>query len=242
MSEVLSTTEPTVSSSHVQTGEDLKPIYRDTILQDLLGTDYEHAKETGLIDAFYYNEDTGEDALLHVLSGDIVMGENGANIPQGFHHEPSARDKRTFVDREHLQGANNAHRRLYREFPYEPYPAQVIIDGFAKRSLQLKDDGQTEIVPAKSGMFPKEYDALAVMKTIVEARDSRDKEKDVIDLDDKVKLAQASAVLLDGETTMKLRLVLDGATEKVITAFPLNSKRSGLMNLTREETREHLGL
>lgn len=60
-------------------------------LVSLLGrVDYEYAKDSGLVDMFYFNPETGRDGLLHVLSGDMQKGPNGAVVVEGFHHEPSA--------------------------------------------------------------------------------------------------------------------------------------------------------
>ncbi|MES2971742.1 MAG: hypothetical protein V4702_05470 [Patescibacteria group bacterium] len=203
-----------------------------------------HAHETGLVDAFFYDETSGEDGLLHVLSGEMVAGPDGASLPMGFHHEPSAIDSRTFVDRQHLEleVSSSDHRRRYREFPYEPYPAHVVIEGLRKVRVATADDGTKEIAPAKSHMFPKEYDPLAVMKTVVAARDNRDTSTDVLDPENQVIVARGSAIVLDGQTKMDIGLILEPASGKIRSAFPANRKESGLMALDKEQVLGHLGL
>lgn len=70
-------------------------------------------------------------------------------------------------------------------------------------------------------MFPKEYDPLMVMQAIRIARDTRDSERDKVNDGAKVIVTEGRVPLIDGETPMRVRLILDRDTEKVITAAPI---------------------
>lgn len=219
-----------------QVQTEVRTTERDSILQNLLGTDYEFARDSGLIDAFYVNPETGADGLLHMLSGSVTTGPNGAQIPGGFHHEPSAINKDTFVDHNYLQALNSNSRRNYRQFPYEQYEApSVVINGLQKLTLRTTEDGEKQLVPSHSNMFPKEYDALTIIRTTVRARDTRDTSKDKLDTGINRIVSEGSAVMLDGKTRMKMRLILEADSQKIITAFPLRNKRGSAMNLSEDE-------
>lgn len=214
--------------------------HRDVVLHDLLATDYEFAKDSGLLDKFYLDPKAGQDALLHILTGDIETNDTGGIIPGGFHHEPSARDGLTYVERDHIEHRRKADARDYIEVPYNPYAAQIVIEGFRK-TRHTKDGITGELTPrpVNNGMFPKEYDALTVMQAIWQALETRDTSKDR--QSGKYIITEGRAMLLDGETTMKLRLCLDEETGKVISAFPTSLTKSK-MRLTNEDKQKHLGL
>lgn len=214
--------------------------HHDMVTQDLLGVDYDYARDSGLIDRFYLNPETGEDGLLHILSGDILTNEAGAILPGGFHHEPSSRDNSTRVEREHLEHKGSRDSRDYREIPYNPYAAHIVIEGFRKTRTQLDaKSGEVTTLPANNGMYPKEYDALAVLQTVRKAVDERDVANDVVH--ENTITNDTTVTLLDGQTPMKLRLLLDRATGKVLTAYP-GSMSKKKMTLTRDEIKQHLGL
>lgn len=229
---------------------------RDAALQNLLGTDYEFAHTSGLINMFYYDPTTGSDGLMHVLGGEYIVGKDGARIPMGFHHEPSGEiawdynpakglenpeTHRTYVDRSHLEGANKAVRREFVEAPFAPYHAHVRIDGLKKQTVgRGAHEGENTLVEVNNGMFPKEYDALAVMQTIRNALNNRDTTDDKIDLEDGLIITKGIAPMLDGVTPMNLRLVLDAESGKVKSAYPLVKRKP--MQLLQEEIHHHLGL
>lgn len=237
-------------------GEELQqpPVNRDRALQELLGVDYEYAHEAGLINDYYYNPDTGEDGLMHILGGENFIDESGVRVPRGFHHEPSGRavwvyDSKgnevekadTYVDRAHLESKNSKQKRDFIELPYSPYQGRVVIDGLKKMTWSKdRKSGETVLVETNNGMFPKEYDALAVMQAVRIARDSRDKSKDKVDLDNRVIVAISQAPMLDGESQMAIKLVLDLDTGKVVSAYPIVSRKP--MKLERAEVKRHLGL
>lgn len=224
--------------------------HRDTALHELLGTDYDFADESGLLNLFYFNPGTGEDGLMHVLGGEYLVGEDGTKrSPRGFHHEPSAEaawahdasGKRmekvtTYVDRSHLERKNPQKRKEFVELPYEPYHARVVIDGLRKITTNRGKNVETN-----NSMFPKQYDALAVMQTIRIALSTRDTSKDKIDEKNAVVQTEGVAPMLDGKSTMRIRLILDMHSGKVMSAYPVASKQE-TMNLSRELTKEHLGL
>lgn len=229
---------------------------RAETLKGLLGVDYDYAHESGLIDMFYYNPETGEDALLHTLAGEVLHGKNGEKIAHGFHHEPSganvwaAQDillddamPRTRVDRTHLEKLSASKRKEYKEVPYEPYKAKVFVDNLKKLGGGKSSGNDTpKVVEAKNGMYPKEYDALTVLQTIRQAYLNR---KEAVASTDhegrRVMVSESYAPMLDGESLLKIRLVLDLESEKIRTAIPLVNK-PGIMRLSRAAIKEHLGL
>ena len=234
-----------------------EPAGRDAVLRELLPFDYDYARESGLIDMFHYNPDTGEDGLLHTLGGETRTLANGGSVVEGFHHEPSAdaiwprvRDEQgrslnvTRVDRDHLAELTARRRQDYKEYPLEPYAAKVTVNGLAKYSLQKNPEtGETKLVTAKNTMYPKEYDAMAVLQTVRNAMNSRDPGQDRIVQDvegNKVIVSEGTALLMDGKTPMRIRLILDAETQKVRTAIPILSGSPGKMKLTQEEADKHL--
>ncbi len=228
---------------------------RDSVLRELLPYDYDYAKEAGLIDMFYYDPKIGYDGLLHTLAGDLGSGEGGTLIPRGFHHEPSAEVawplvmtkngalRSTRVDREHLAELPSHKRKPYQEYPFEPYAARVVVDGLVKYAIHRDPQtGEKKLSPAKNSMYPNEYDALAVMQAVRIARSKRNPEQDKLGEQNGllVKMGEGTVPLVDGVTPMKIRLVLERATDKVITAIPLLPSKPGAMRLTPEEINRHV--
>ena len=224
---------------------------RQKILERLLPVDLEYAEKSGLVDMFYYDPKTGEDGLMHTLGGNLTIGESGAAIAEGFHHAPSAEfmwprefdasgaeRPTTYIDTAHLEGVNSKKREPYKHYPLEPFKAQVTINGLAKLSRHTAPKtGEKKFVRAKNSMFPDEYDALAVMQAVRQAKDdpgrtermSRDdRGRDVIVVDGK-------SMLMDGKTKMIVRMTLDPITHKVMTAMPIVGQHPGLMKLTPEQ-------
>lgn len=203
---------------------------------------FEYAKDSGLLDLFYFNPFTGEDGLRHILEGNTVVGANGAREVAGFHHEPSARREDTYVDHEYLNGRNSKAMRDYRQNPFEPYNAHVVIEGYAKSTFQQNQNGGYEQVSVKSSMFPKEYDPLAIMQAARLALETRDRRQDE-PKDKRMVMTEGFAPMLDGESYMKLRFFLDKDTGQIITVFPIaRGKGKPAMQLTHETTKHHLGL
>lgn len=226
-------------------------VERERALKDLLDPhapgetlmhfpNYEYAVDSGLVDIFDFDPETGEDALRHLLEGDVIEHQNGAREVSGFHHEPSARRQQTYVDREILEDKNPRYRRDFREYPFSPYNAHVVVDGYRKSSLRRNEDGSLKEVTEKSSMFPKEYDALAVMQAIRIARDTRNMSNDKEGAGGVI-VTEGMTPLLDGQNTMRLRLILDKDTQKIISAFPM-ARRSEQVQFTPEEVHTHLGL
>lgn len=126
---------------------------------------YEYARDSGLIDLFYYDPVSGDDGLLHTLQGEVVTFDNGAVTAAGYHHESSSRKLGTFVDRESVEELPSNKRRNFRDDPYGPYNAVVYVEGYRKALVQRHPKtGQVLRVHSGSTMFPREYDALAVMQ------------------------------------------------------------------------------
>lgn len=246
-------TPQTSLDTHIQTAPDAiideqlaiaHEAERTAYLQNALGTDYDYAKNSGLLDMFYRDDATGEDGVMHILAGVRRTSEEGVPFTSGFHHEPSAANAQTYVDRTHLETGNTGkrgtlHRKKYAEHRYEPYRAKTIIHGLEKA--------------ASSTMYPKEYDALTVLQTIKQAYNERDPSQDELKENGKL-LNTGDATMLDGQTKMKIRLIMDPKTKEIISAFPLVSEKT-VLNLgrhaslaTQETTKntdaihEHLGL
>lgn len=223
-------------------------IPRDTAIKALLATDYDYAKDNGLIDMFYVNPDTGQDGLMHVFLGNVTETAEGAKIIEGFHHEPAPRlvsrqpitEIGSYVDRTHLIDANHDKRVIYKEHPYLPYTGKVFVRGARKLkafdTLAKASIDNTPIklddIDVKNGMFPKEYDPLTVMKLIKQAVSERDKTEDKVSPRNPDVITNTSHTpLIVGNVKYPIRLVLDKATEKVITAFPDHLKPSALQRL-----------
>lgn len=237
-------------------GKDVKAYSgnRDAALRELLGTDYEFAHESGLLNMFYYNPDSGEDGLMHVLGGEQIETAEGVRIVRGFHHEPSGETawvydshgnmlekSDTKVDRTHLMGANSRRRREFLQLPHEPYLARVVIGGLKKITPTIdRQTGESTLVDTNNSMFPKEYDALTVLRTVAQATKNRDKSQDKLSKNSEVITTVGTAKMLDGETNMRIKLVLDAKTGKVISAYPIVKPKA--MNLSRQEVKKQLGL
>ena len=214
---------------------------REEFLHRLLGVDYDYALESGLIDVFYYNPETNEDGLAHVLVGDEALSANGSREVSGYHHESSAARADTYVDYQEMENKSAKRKREFRTAPFNPYSAFVVVRGFEKQVLHPDNSrGKGGLVRASSTMFPREYDALSVMQTIRLARDRRDRNNDEV-TDDGLIIANSFMYLLDGQVTVPIRLVLHSETDKVITAFPL-FRRQDLLTMDKDEIRTHLGL
>ncbi len=212
---------------------------RTAYLQDLLGPDYEFAQNSGLLDMFYRDDATGEDGVMHVLGGVRLESEEGVPLALGYHHEPSAANDNTYVDRSYLEGANSKKLKQYAERRYEPYQGRTVIHGLEKAG--------------NSTMFPKEYDALAVLQAVKQAYDGRETAKDTLK-ENGALLNEGEATMLDGTSKMQIRLVMNPVTKKVVSAFPVASRSNALnlgvraSNSTQEATKNteaihgHLGL
>jgi hypothetical protein len=203
---------------------------------------YEYARDSGLIDMFYYDPATGQDGLVHVLSGNIVRDDE-ATTAEGYHHEPSGAfapltQPASYVDRSHIETLNAKGRAEFTRRPFEPYKAKALVAGIMKTSVQVNDKtGAKELVVAKSGMFPQEYDALGVMQAVRIALSNRtvtqgSKSPGII-------VAEGTAPMIDGETPMNIRLVLDEKTDKVLSAWPL-IKKAGAMKLEPSDVQRYV--
>ncbi len=238
----------------------MRALHHSDVLRDLLDpvTDidgkrygygnYEHAVEDGLLDAFYYDPETGDDAIVHILQGDIRQ-RNGAQEIAGFHHEASSRSDDTHAETD-LGAVRSNKRAEFIRRPFEPYSVnQVAIRGFAKVVLSRdKVTGKVTQENSKSSMFPEEYDALSVLKTIHSAREealgwAADNPDEEVFKDgrDNTLVGIGYATMLDGKTMLPIRLILDKKTQKIKTAIPM-TKRGGRMNLTSGQINRHLGL
>lgn len=223
---------------------------REKVVKDLLGVDYDYAKETGLVDMFYYDPVTGEDGLAHTLGGNLHTNTDGMTEATGFHHEPSGESMwpttinpetkevqfSTRALRQHLESLNNKGKEPYREYPLEPYRSQVAIGGYTKYA-QLKKGDQVVMAPARNSMFPKEYDVLPVLQSIRTAMNDPERtvQSTVNEEGIPVTVVQGNAKLMDGKTAMPVRMVLDAETGKIRTAIPMVKNRPGYMKLTPEQ-------
>lgn len=216
---------------------------RTIALQQLFGTDLEFLQKNGDLDSFAYSPESGQDGLLHTLIG----FEDG-----GFHSESAvdtlqANDQTTglvegtFVDRLSVEGKKSKHRQLYQERLFEPYSANIFIRGVGKTALK-QVEGSEEVEFIRNGMYPKEYDPTAIVRSINIAYAARDREQYAVVPSAKgdVITVTGFAPMLNGEARMPIRFFLDPVTEKIITAFPLVD-RKGYMNLDASSAAQHLG-
>jgi hypothetical protein len=203
---------------------------------------------------FYYNPETGDDGLIHTLAGNVVKGEGGATLVEGFHHAPSgelvgpvmAKEDAgelltTMVDTEYPATLRSKKREAFKHYPLEPSRSKVAIAGLVKQAIREDPEtGEKSLSPAKNSMFPDEYDPLAVMQSIRQAKDDPNR-TEVMAKDDRggdVIVAEGNATLMDGKTFMPIRMTLDPATHKVKTAIPLIKQRPGFMKLTPEQAEQ----
>lgn len=217
------------------------PAEREAVLRRLLDGptggiyhNYDSAKELGLIDMFEYSPDTGRDALVHMLSGEEKIGDEGAEVVQGFHHEPSGthgpHEHPSTVDREHLEGKKARSRRVYEEYPFEPYQARVVVAGREKMTAQTDSQtGETRISHARNNMYPNEYDALPILQAIRIVLQNRDPEEDVPTHKGR-RIVEGFAPMIDNKSLMKIRIVIN-SEGKVVTAHPI-AKFKGIMRLS----------
>lgn len=221
---------------------------RELVLRRLLDgesnaylANYESAKNLGLIDMFFYDPDTGEDGLVHTLSGDMVTTGEGAEIPVGFHHERSGafgpRSRPSTVDRESLKGLNSYELSDYKENPYEPYAARVNVVGYAKLSRDRKDPQKVQ--RTHNSMFPLEYDNLTVLRAIGVAWENRDRTLDHVENNGLVR-GYGFAPMIDGKNLMKITLLMKPGTEKIVSAYPSKVYPRGKMKLDPTSIRKIL--
>lgn len=237
MSDISNVPQPGITQPNPNTAQMLPE--REAALRSLLGVDFEFASDSGLFDMFYYNPDTGEDSITHILSGDVSEDKDHGLLPGGFHHEPSAPDSQTYVDRRHLETKPSRSTREFREWPFNVYAAHVVIGGFRKVHVTNNPEtGEREVHGANNGMFPKEYDPLAVLQTIRIASENQDHSKDREA--GNLIISEGRAPLLHESGYMAVRICSDKESGKVVSAFPVTSK--GRKQLTRQQIQEELGV
>ncbi len=203
---------------------------RMAVLSDLMPLDVDDAaKEGGILDSFVFDPETGEDGALHILTGNTKTTRRGAVITGGFHHAPSAWAAWPNVADEHGNVAPST--RTTKEYgwrPFEPYNAEVMLNGSEKKVL-VRDNvtGQARVVESSSSMFPKEYDAYMVLKGVHEAAKGRNRQHDRVEYSGgRAVISNTGKMrLVDGSKRMNVQLVLDKATGKIITAYPLIPKK-----------------
>ncbi|HMS23292.1 MAG TPA: hypothetical protein PKB09_00610 [Candidatus Saccharibacteria bacterium] len=228
-------------------------VERDENLRRLLGMDYNYALDSGLLDIFARDSDTGDDGALHILTGISKETPNGGEVVEGFHHAPSAElvtnkgeMQKTYVSGPVMGSIAAKRRNEYVRYPFGPHNKHVVIEGRPK--LSADDDGSQGLKFARNSMYPDEYDPLAVLETVKYAYDSRDPEEDIrSERQGEVRFVnESTAPLIDGlnddgtpKTPLRIRLVMD-EDHKIISAIPVS--RPNILKLTKEEIDEHLGL
>jgi hypothetical protein len=203
-------------------------VAHEAALRELMPLDYDDAVQNGIVDAFYFNPETGQDGLVHVLAGDNKTNRAGVVIKNaGFHHAPSGEEAWPWVldaNGEAIPSTRTTHEYKRREF--EPYEANIVIGGLIKETQRFNHrTGQNERTSSPNSMFPKEYDAFMVAKGVAEAARSRNKANDRVlpNLSHGRQVVEATTKmrLIDGSRRMKVSLLLDRETGKIITAYPL---------------------
>lgn len=226
---------------------------RDEKLRRLLGVDYDYAIESGLLDIFARDSETGDDGALHILTGISKETPNGGEVVEGFHHAPSAElvtnegeIQKTYVTGPVMGSVTAKKRNQYVRYPFGPHNKHVVING--KPKLSIDSNGEEGLSFARNGMYPDEYDPMAVLQTVKYAYDSRDPEADIrSERQGEVRFVnESTAPLIDGlnddgtpKTPLRIRLVMD-EDHKIISAIPIS--RPNILKLTKGEIDEHLGL
>jgi hypothetical protein len=108
--------------------------------------------------------------------------------------------------------------------PYSPFDAIVSINGVSKLVLN-RDSGAPMLEPARTSMFPRELDSLAVMQCVIDAWEHKGDRKSVlVSKDNSLSNIYEVPVMIEGaDSPMTIRLVTDAGTveEKIRTAFPV---------------------
>ncbi len=239
---------------------------RQHVLEQMLGSDFDYAREHGLIDLFAYDPVKEQDGILHVLAGAVETDTDGNKIRSGLHSEAGASrvwnpreasdeaGHRTYVDtgyvdrlKDELEKTTGKRRdsikstiRQFTPEPFEPHAARVVIDDEYKGKFVRNENGEYERKIVDSVMFPREYDVLMVLKSIAEAYNTRDPQSDTPNDAGYEVNDTGLALMLDGKHSMRVRLVLDPETKKIVTAHPLD--RKPVMKLSPEDVQLHLDL
>lgn len=238
-----------LADSRESIGAEVTQENRSEVIRSLFPYDWPYVEKSGILDDFYYNPETGEDALTHILTGNIVSSPSGGFVVGGFHHAPSAELLwahstnedgdvllPTRVDEDHLLTANSAERRKYKKNPGDAWYGRVIINGLRKVASHINPATQeVEIKPILNSMYPDDHDALAVVQKIRYAYHNLDvsRQQEVV-TPDGVRLIRniGTMPLLDGETMLSVMIVMDPESKKIMTAYPLVGK--GAMRLDDE--------
>ena len=236
--------KPTLESKSIPLLLDWTLAHRENQIRNLLDDpygmlrvgNYEYASKSGLLDEFYYDPETGSDGVIHILSGEAASDENGTVIPIGFHHEPSAKfgpldPTQTFVDNSRISNTAKA-RKSFSQQPFEPYKAHVRIGGFKKMGRVIDPEtGSATLSEIANGMFPKEYDGLAVLKAVSIARNNLSVSTQAIITQQGDKIVEGYAPMIDGKSLMRIRMLIDKSTGTIKTAYPI-VKSGGIMKLS----------
>lgn len=239
---------------------------REAILTELLDgkANFVYAQDSGLLDMFEHDPEAGEDAVVHILAGDYIPG---TTIPRGYHHGPSgeklwpwvtvetedtgnaaasmAGDKGITADgKKKLQPVTRVLESDRPTYPMEPSHEYVVIGGLKKTALR-KDPQTGEKTPfvAKNSMFPKEYDGLGVLQAIRIARENLINPDAPIPPEDGKPgyIVEGRVPLIDGQSTMTIRMAIDRKTGKIRTAQPkLPKGGKPIMGLTEEQMWGHV--
>jgi hypothetical protein len=211
---------------------------RTKVLRELLGVDYGYALDDGLIDMYHYNPVTGHDGLIHTLAGDY---RPGTTLPSGFHHAPSG--EVTWPHVVNKRGRSHPVTRTLdapRIYPMEPYKSTVAIGGLRKK-IMTRDPatGELSITENTQDMFPNEYDALAVLQSIRIAKQRARRLSNKNARDPSTIKLEGKAPLIDGKSTMTIRMVIEPSSGGIVTAYP-RTKGRPIMKLTNKQMWAHI--
>lgn len=183
------------------------PATGDPAVQKLLGSDYEQAARTGLLDLF----ENG--SIPHILSGQIKQTGHRSTVVSGFHHLPSARAYTGEIwpdpDDDPAKGDDT-----------KPYTTLVAIEGHLKQTLRRNpNDRQTRQIPTFNTMFPRALTALEVLELIRLAYFSRDRASEQLQAPNIV-ISTGIAPETKHSSAMVIKIIWNLLSEKIITAIP----------------------
>lgn len=157
-------------------------------------------EKNGMIQTIYNTflnapgRNNGRSALRHIMLGDKTGGM----------HVPA-------LARIHNEEKQN---------PSEPFAATVKIGELEKFKKEIDQNGNTKYVPLETSMFPRAFDSLTVIQSIIDAYQHKTAPKKTFQNGKKYYETEVENLANGGSLTIALVTAQDRTSEKVVTAYP----------------------